>query len=111
MLFHPSTINGTDMFRKDSTWVGALAGIILPIIVFVILLELNDMVKGTSWMPEADGFSLQLRLIVSMIPNFLLFMMYNSTKKESSMRGILGVTMLEAFIIVLSFWKDFDLNL
>lgn len=99
------------MFRKDSTWVGALAGIILPIIVFVILLELNDMVKGTSWMPEADGFSLQLRLIVSMIPNFLLFMMYNSTKKESSMRGILGVTMLEAFIIVLSFWKDFDLNL
>lgn len=111
MQFQASTTNGMDIFRKDKAWVGALAGLIMPIVMYVIINELNNMVKGTNFMPEADGFSLQLRLIASMVPNFLLFMMYNTSKKEKAMRGILGVTMLEAFLIILTFWKDFDLNL
>ncbi len=81
-------------------------GLIFPVLFYVIFTEINNMLTGTL-MPAEQGFSDQFIAILSVCMNLLPFFSYNYVQKGNAMRGILGTTIVLAFIVIIVYHDKF----
>jgi hypothetical protein len=94
-----------DKLRQDSFWMGLLLGSVIPALIFglleLIIYFLPHQVK------DANVFTLQRLILISIIPNVLLLRYYLlKLKYDLTGRGILAVTFVIAiFFVVIEFSK------
>jgi len=89
-----------DKLRKDSFWMGLLLGALIPAFIFglleLILLFLPYQIK------DANVFSLQRLILISIIPNVFLLRYYLlKLKYDLTGRGILAVTFIIGIIFII----------
>lgn len=93
------------MLRQDKFIVGFLSGIIFPVIFFVIFNEINNWI-GVHILQTGHGFTERFVAIISVIANLIPFLIYEKTKKDHALRGIIGATFILAFIIVFYYFRN-----
>ncbi len=93
------------MLKQDKVWVGLLTGVVFPLIFFVIFHELNSVLTGRN-MLSGDGVSLKFICIVTVITNVIPAGQYLKSKRDNALKGIVTVTMLYGFGIVIYFHKE-----
>jgi len=89
-----------DKLRQDSIWMGLLIGSAVPALIFgllqLILYFLPHEVK------DANVFTLQRLILISVIPNVFLLRYYLlKLKYDLTGRGILAITFVIAIIFVI----------
>jgi hypothetical protein len=89
-----------DKLRQDSFWMGLLLGTLIPALIFglleLIIFFLPYQIK------EANVFTLQRLILISIIPNVLLLRYYLlKLKYDLTGRGILAVTFVIAILFVI----------
>jgi len=89
-----------DKLRQDSFWMGLLLGVLIPALIFgllkLIIFFLPDQIQN------ANVFSLQRLILISIIPNILLLRYYLlKLKYDLTGRGILAVTFIIAIIFII----------
>jgi RsiW-degrading membrane proteinase PrsW (M82 family) len=89
-----------DKLRKDSFWMGLLLGFIIPALIFgllhLIILFLPHHLK------DAQVFTLQRLILISIIPNIILLRYYLlKLKYDLTGRGILAVTFILGIIFAI----------
>jgi RsiW-degrading membrane proteinase PrsW (M82 family) len=89
-----------DKLRQDSFWMGLLLGLIIPALLFglleFILVFIPHQIK------EANVFTLQRLILISLIPNLLLLRYYLlKLKYDLTGRGILAITFIIGIIFVI----------
>lgn len=91
------------MKRKNSLFTGIVCGLIAPVVVFVVyfsihdpLLNLIDVVRRLN----ASGV-ISYYLSLSAIANLALFFLFLKFNAEKSARGVLGATIIYAFIVLI----------
>ncbi|MCL2246014.1 MAG: hypothetical protein FWC10_02755 [Lentimicrobiaceae bacterium] len=89
-----------DKFRQDSFWMGLFLGIFIPALIFglmeLILCFLPHQII------DANVFSLQRLILVSIIPNVFLLRYYLlKLKYDLTGRGILAITFVIGIIFVI----------
>jgi len=89
-----------DKLRQDSFWMGLLLGALIPALIFglfeLILLFLPYQIK------DANIFSLQRLILISIIPNVFLLRYYLlKLKYDLTGRGILAITFLIGIIFII----------
>jgi hypothetical protein len=89
-----------DKLRQDSFWMGLLLGALIPAVIFgllkLIVFFLPDKIQ------DANIFTLQRLLLISIIPNVLLLRYYLlKLKYDLTGRGILAVTFVIAIIFAI----------
>ncbi len=87
------------MLSKDTFWVGLAVGTLTPIMLFIALIEINTMLIENYFRGGA-GLSEQFRAIISVCVNILPFIIYNRTRKDNAMRGIMLPTFIYAVVIL-----------
>ncbi|MCL1850467.1 MAG: hypothetical protein FWF70_03535 [Bacteroidetes bacterium] len=94
-----------DKLRQDSFWMGLLLGSVIPALIFgfleLIIYFLPHQIK------DANVFTLQRLILISIIPNVLLLRYYLlKLKYDLTGRGILAVTFVIAiFFAIIEFSK------
>jgi hypothetical protein len=88
----------------DNTGVGFLAGLFLPVIIFFTVFLFSD--KGISFSVYVDSMW-QLHALVKLgslcvFANVLIFMGFIKLKYDKAARGVLAVTILYAFGVLIS---------
>jgi hypothetical protein len=89
-----------DKLRQDSFWMGLLLGTLIPALIFglleLIVYFLPYQIK------DANVFTLQRMILISIIPNVLLLRYYLlKLKYDLTGRGILAVTFVIAILFVI----------
>jgi hypothetical protein len=89
-----------DKLRQDSFWMGVLIGALIPAAIFgllqLIILFLPHQIQN------ANVFTLQRLILISIIPNVLLLRYYLlKLKYDLTGRGILAVTFVIAILFVI----------
>jgi hypothetical protein len=89
-----------DKLRRDSFWMGLILGALLPALIFgllkLIILLLPHEIK------DANVFTLQRLILISMIPNVFLLRYYLlKLKYDLTGRGILAITFVIAIIFAI----------
>jgi hypothetical protein len=89
--------------KSDQTWIGLLAGLLLPAIVFFVFYFIKK--SGLPFIDYIKGLW-QLRSFIQLISlcvaaNILVFMLFIKLKFDRSARGVLGATILYAFIVLI----------
>ncbi len=90
--------------KFDTMGTGFLTGLFLPVIIFFVVFLFSD--KGMS-LKEYVGNMWQLHALVKLgslcvFPNVLIFMRFIKLKYDKAARGVLGVTILYAFGVLLT---------
>ena len=89
-----------DKLRQDSFWMGLILGSLIPALIFG-LLELVIYFLPQQ-IQNANVFTLQRLILISIIPNLLLLRYYLlKLKYDLTGRGILAVTFVIAIIFVI----------
>ncbi|NNC94137.1 MAG: hypothetical protein HKN92_01155 [Chitinophagales bacterium] len=91
--------NGISMLRNDTFLTGLIVGLVIPAMVFVILHELGVILEGKEIMVR--NFSFKFKAVISIFSNILPFIIYSKTKKGHAMQGILTITFIYAFAVML----------
>ena len=94
------------MLKKDNLLVGIITGIIFPAIFFFLLQEVNSLLERSIF-SENGGLSDRLIAIIALCSNLLPFLAYNHSQKANSMRGILGATIILAFVLIAVYYDTF----
>jgi len=89
-----------DKLRKDSFWMGLILGSIIPALIFglitLIIYFLPHQIKN------ANIFTLQRMILISIIPNLFLLRYYLlKLKYDLTGRGILFITFVIAILFVI----------
>ena len=89
--------------KKNSVWTGLVSGLLLPPLSFCILyLVLKENYTFIDFFNRAiDLHVITKFLSISVIPNLLLFFLFIRKDFLLSARGVLGATLLEAFLILM----------
>lgn len=90
--------------KLDSTTVGFLAGLFLPVIIFIVVFLFSD--KGMTFSMYI-GNMWQLHALVKLgslcvFANVVIFMGFINRKYDKAARGVLAVTLLYAFGVLIS---------
>ncbi|MEI7801267.1 MAG: hypothetical protein WCI97_01340 [Bacteroidota bacterium] len=91
------------MFRTDKLIAGIATGILFPFMFFVIFYELKDLLVEKNMIPEA-AFRLQFLCIISVVANVIPAGSYVRTKMDQALKGIVGVTLVLVFSIIVYFY-------
>ncbi len=90
--------------RFDHTGIGFLIGFIVPILVFFVVYLIGN--KNVSLVEYAEGLWKLHALIklgsLCVFVNSIVFMGFIRMKYEKAARGILGATIMYAFIVLIS---------
>lgn len=89
--------------RRDSFLTGAFTGVVFPAIIYVLVYEINESIFRPHY---GHDFTLSFQLVVSVVFNILPFMAYSRARKDNSMRGIMTVTFVFAFVLVAIFYHQ-----
>jgi len=86
--------------RKDSFWMGLLLGFLIPALIFglleLIIYFLPHQIK------DANVFTLQRLILISIIPNVLLMRYYLlKLKYDLTGRGILAITFVIGILFII----------
>jgi hypothetical protein len=93
--------------RQDTFATGFFTGIAFPTIMYFMVLQINDLIfKPTFGHP----FTLSFELVVSVFFNILPFAIYNKARKDKAMKGIMTITFVFAFMLVLMFYRQWMSN-
>jgi len=89
-----------DKLRQDSFWMGLILGALIPALIFsfleLVIYFLPQQIQN------ANVFTLQRLILISIIPNLLLLRYYLlKLKYDLTGRGILAVTFVIAIIFVI----------
>ncbi len=88
------------MFNKNAIWVGLLLGLLIPLLLYVMLLQIFSIleIKGAA---SGAGFSENFRertlAIVALATNLYLLSIYRRRRRDKVMRGIVVATTILAF--------------
>ena len=90
--------------KLDKTGVGFVAGLLLPIIIFFTVFLFSD--KGMSFSAYVDSMW-QIHALAKLgslcvFANILIFMGFIKLKYDKAARGVLAVTILYAFGVLIS---------
>ena len=90
--------------KLDNTTVGFLAGLFLPLIIFFVVFLFSD--KGMSFSAYVNNMW-QLHALLKLgslcvFANVLIFMGFIRLKYDKAARGVLAVTILYAFGVLIS---------
>lgn len=80
------------MLKKDNVWLGALLGLVLPAIAFVVV----EILKRNMRVFQKDD----LLYIGCVALNLFLVKYYFKIDKENTARGIVGATFICAFVFM-----------
>lgn len=90
--------------KGDKTWIGLLAGFSLPILIFTAVyffgkneISFSNYIRGL-WRLQ----SLVQLGSLCVFANLAVFMLFIRLKYDFAARGVLGVTILYAFIVLIS---------
>ncbi len=92
------------MFKTDKIFAGAVTGILFPFMFFVIFYELKDLLIEKNLIPDG-AFRLQFLCIISVVANVIPAGSFVRAKKDQSLKGIVGVTLLIVAGIIIYFNK------
>ena len=91
------------MRKYDRMWIGFIAGLIAPLLLFVVYFSLRDpglqIADQVKRQAEANVLSYYVSLFT--LANLLLFFMFLKANAERAARGVLGATILYAFTVIL----------
>lgn len=90
--------------RLDNVGIGFLAGFLLPVIVFIVVWMIG---KNDLTVQEYTKSLMQLNVLVKLgslcvFLNSAAFMGFIQLKFEKTARGILGATIIYAFVVLIS---------
>ena len=89
-----------DKLRKDSFWMGLALGFLIPMHIFFLLKFIVFFLPQA--IIDANVFSLQRLILISIIPNVFLLRYYLlKLKYDLSGRGILAVTFIIGIIFII----------
>lgn len=94
------------MLRKNKLLTGIVTGVAFPVIIFVLLWEINIVLVSSRLMPN-EGFRVQFLCILSVVANVIPAGMYVKSKKDEALKGIVGVTLLIVFGLLIYYNKNF----
>lgn len=90
--------------KWDKTWVGFFAGLLLPALIFTVVffiekkdISFTDYIKGL-WHLQ----TLVQLASLCVFGNIAVFMLFIRLKYDFASRGVLGATILYAFIVLIS---------
>ncbi len=90
------------MFRQDKIIVGLLTGLIYPIFCFILFYEIKSLLLEKNMIPDG-AFKLQFLCIISVVANVIPAGSYVKAKKDQSLKGIAGITLLIVAGIIIYF--------
>jgi len=89
-----------DKLRKDSFWMGLALGFLIPMHIFFLLKFIVFFLPHE--IKDANIFSLQRLILISILPNIFLLRYYLlKLKYDLTGRGILAVTFIIGIIFVI----------
>lgn len=90
--------------RLDAVGIGLLTGLILPVVVFfVVYLAGNNSVSFSSYISSLWHIQALIKLgSLCVFTNLAAFWIFLQKKYEKAARGVLGATLLYAFIVLIS---------
>lgn len=92
------------MLRQNKVLTGVLVGLIFPVIIFVLLWEINIMLVDNRLMPN-EGFRVQFLCVLSVVSNVIPAGMYLKAKKDNALKGNVAVTLLLVAAVLIYFNK------
>ena len=92
------------MFKKDTLINGIITGLLYPTMFFVIFYELKELLVEKNMIPQA-AFRLQFLYIISLVSNVIPAGSCLNLKKDRALKGVAGVTIFLAFVILIFFFK------
>ena len=94
------------IFKKDNFWLGAIMGLIAPIL-GIIIFKMNKFKvfsfgETFQYMFLEPGFkTLTVALSLSLLLNALLFTIYINARKDKTARGIFATTVLYGLLVLI----------
>ena len=94
------------MFKKDNFWMGAIMGLIAPI-VGIIIFKMNkfrvfSFSETFQYLFLEPGFkTLTVALSLSLLLNALLFTIYINARKDKTAKGIFATTVLYGLLVLI----------
>ncbi len=90
--------------RSDKIYVGFAAGIALPLIIFILVYFIeNNQVSLMLYLKGLWHLQALIKLVsLCVFINLAIFWYFLRIKSESAARGVLGATLIYAFIVLFS---------
>ncbi|MEX0813759.1 MAG: hypothetical protein WD048_16190 [Chitinophagales bacterium] len=111
------------MLRQDKIGVGLLYGFLFPVLLFVLIRELNLFLVELDfgWVESAfginprfltefqvrGGFSDKFIAILAVCCNLIPFNVFKKAGKDHALQGVLTATFVLVIVLVIFFWDDF----
>lgn len=92
------------MFRQDKIIVGVLTGLLYPVFCFILFYEIKSLLLEKNMIPYGS-FKLQFLCIISVVTNVIPAGSYVRAKKDQSLKGIAGITLLLVAGIIIYFYE------
>lgn len=91
------------MKKYDHMWIGFVVGLLAPLLLFVIYFSLRDpgLHIADQMKRQAEANVLSYYVSLCTLVNLLLFFMSLKANAERAARGVLGATILYAFIVII----------
>ena len=86
------------MFKKDSTWIGLAAGLLLPLLLFIPLYLISQHV-------ELEDHTQSLLFIGGVALNLIPMRIANKNRSENTVKGILLASFLYAILFCVYRYK------
>jgi hypothetical protein len=94
-----------DFLKTDKPWFGFVFALIVPVIGFVLLSEINDYIKLHSITFYGGFFTKKFIYILSVFFNILPFLVAKRQRLDHQLQGIVGATLLLAMAVLIYFLK------
>ena len=92
------------IFRKDNFWLGAVLGLLAPVIGFIVFKTIKysnfTLQEMYQWMTLNHNL-ITAWISVSLFANALLFTLYVNARIDKTAKGIFAVTVLYAIVALL----------
>ncbi|MGB0839136.1 MAG: hypothetical protein ACPGXL_03290 [Chitinophagales bacterium] len=97
------------MSKNGDTLVnGIIAGLTMPVIAYGILQGIESLLPYITQLPsDWEGFSDRLTYMICLVANSLPIMIFNRQERTRSVQGVVGMTLIFAFIILFYFRENF----
>ncbi len=90
--------------KKDSLWIGFVAGIVLPVVSFFLIyvFTFSDQIEITSFLRQISDLNVVSEFVsLSGIPNLILFFYFIRNHSYQNARGVILATFILAAIVII----------
>lgn len=94
------------ILRKDNFWMGAILGLVAPILGIVIFkitkFKVFSFSETFQYLRLEPGFkTLTVALSLSLLLNALIFTLYINTRKDKTAKGVFATTLLYGLLVLI----------